>query len=247
MPTKSSIEWTHSTWNPVTGCDKVSPGCEHCYAERMARRLQAMGVDKYRSGFKVTLHPDSLEAPLHMKKPQIIFVNSMSDLFHDDVPIEYIQQVFSVMELADWHIFQILTKRSKRLKRLAGKIRWPDNVWMGVTVESAHYRFRIKDLGQTRAAVKFLSCEPLIGPIPQMDLALIDWVVVGGESGPGARPMDIAWVLDIQRQCRAQHAAFFFKQWGGVNKKRTGRLLNGRTFDELPDVPQLRGGQITLF
>ena len=236
MSGKSRIEWTESTWNPVTGCDKVSAGCEHCYAERMARRLQGMGVAKYRNGFKVTLHPYVLEAPLLWKKPQMIFVNSMSDLFHPEVPLEFVQRIFDVMSRADWHIFQILTKRSKRLKKLHTQFTWPENVWMGVTVESRHYAYRIDDLRVTNAAVKFLSLEPLLGPLPDLNLEGIDWVVVGGESGPGARPMKKEWVVDIHKQCRQQEVAFFFKQWGGVNKKQNGRLFNGRTWDEMPAI-----------
>ena len=236
MPS-SFIEWTFRTWNPITGCNKVSPGCEHCYAERMARRLQAMGVKKYANGFNVTMHPDVLEDPLGWKKPQVIFVNSMSDLFHETIPFEYVQAIFDVMRRADWHVFQILTKRSKRLARLAGKIDWPSNVWMGATVENAHYRFRINDLRKTGANIKFLSLEPLLGPLPELDLSGIDWAIVGGESGPGARPMKKEWVLDIRDQCRKQNVAFFFKQWGGINKKRTGRSLNGHFYSEMPPLP----------
>jgi len=237
MATQSRIEWTSSTWNPITGCNKVSPGCEHCYAERMARRLQAMGVKKYAHGFDLTLHPDVLEEPLGWKKPQVIFVNSMSDLFHEKVPFDYVQQIFDVMRRADWHVFQILTKRSKRLVRLADKIDWPSNVWMGVTVESAHYRFRISDLRKTGAAVKFLSLEPLLGPLPDLGLSGIDWAIVGGESGPGARPMKKEWAMDIRDQCKAQKVAFFFKQWGGVNKKRAGRRLDGHLYSDMPPLP----------
>ncbi|MEW5994625.1 MAG: phage Gp37/Gp68 family protein [Candidatus Zixiibacteriota bacterium] len=237
MSRRSKIEWTFTSWNPITGCDKVSAGCQHCYAERMAKRLQAMGVAKYRNGFRVTLHPNVLEAPLAWKKPQIVFVNSMSDLFHPDVPLEFVDRIFDVMKRADWHIFQILTKRSKRLKRLHQSRRcrdWPENVWMGVTVESRHYTYRIDDLRLTGAAVKFLSLEPLLGPLPDLDLNGIDWVVVGGESGPGARPMEKEWVIDIQRQCAQWGVAFFFKQWGGVNKKKAGRKLDGRYWNEMP-------------
>jgi len=202
----------------------------------MARRLQGMGVHKYRNGFKLTLHPQVLEEPLSWKRPRVIFVNSMSDLFHDQVPFEYIERVFDTMRRADQHIFQILTKRSKRLVKLYNKLVWPDNVWMGVTVENQHYTHRIDDLRQTSAKVKFLSLEPLLGPIPKLDLNLIDWVVVGGESGPGARPMKKEWVLDIQKQCRQQGTPFFFKQWGGINKKKAGRLLNGKIWDEMPPM-----------
>jgi protein gp37 len=239
MVTKSRIEWTHSSWNPVTGCSAVSAGCDHCYAERMARRLQAMGVAKYRNGFKVTLHPDVLEAPLKWKKPQVIFVNSMSDLFHEEIPFKFVEQVFDVMARAEQHVFQVLTKRSKQLVRLHRKLPWPTNVWMGTTVENRHYRYRINDLQKTPAATKFLSLEPLLGPLPGLDLQDIDWAIVGGESGPGARPMKKEWVLDIRRQCREQQTAFFFKQWGGVNKKRAGRRLDGRFYNEMPPLPDL--------
>jgi protein gp37 len=239
MAALTKIEWTSSTWNPITGCNHVSPGCEHCYAERMALRLQAMGVAKYRNGFKVTLHPETLETPLNVKRPQIIFVNSMSDLFHEQVPFEYVEQIFEIMSRAKQHIFQILTKRSKRLVRLGGKIDWPENVWMGVTVENHHYKFRIDDLRKTGAAIKFLSLEPLLGPLPSLDLTDIDWAIVGGESGPGARPMSKEWVLDIQRQCREQKTAFFFKQWGGVNRNAAGRRLNGRLYEAMPPLPSL--------
>lgn len=235
MPQKSLIEWTESTWNPVTGCDKVSPGCEHCYAERMAKRLKAMGVKKYRRGFKVTTHKDVLYDPLKWKKSQLIFVNSMSDLFHNDVPFEFVQQIFEVMRQCPQHIFQILTKRSKQLKRKAKLLDWPDNVWMGVTVESRPYRFRIDDLRQTDAKIKFISFEPLLGRIGDVDLSGIDWAIVGGESGPGARPMKQEWVEELLEESQKQKVKFFFKQWGGVNKKKTGRELNGRTYDEMPN------------
>lgn len=233
----SRIEWTQSTWNPVTGCTKVSPGCDHCYADRMAQRLQAMGVHKYRNGFNVTLHPSELEAPLRWRKPQIIFVNSMSDLFHPSVPFSYVEQIFDVMRRADHHIFQILTKRSKQLVRAADKIDWPPNVWMGVTVESQTYTFRISDLRKTKAAVKFLSLEPLLGPLVDLDLHNIDWAIVGGESGPGARPVKREWVESIRKQCKAADVHFFFKQWGGVNKKAAGRILNRTTYDAMPPLP----------
>ncbi len=242
MSVKSHIEWTWTTWNPVTGCNHVSPGCDHCYAERMALRLQAMGVPKYRNGFKVTLHPEVLETPLKLKKPQIIFVNSMSDLFHEQVPIEYVRQIFDIMTRADQHIFQILTKRSKRLVRFGAKLKWPDNVWMGVTVENEHYRFRIDDLRKTEARIKFLSLEPLLGPLPELDLHDIHWAIVGGESGPGARVMKKDWVHQIRQQCDEQGVAFFFKQWGGVNKKRAGRLLDGKLYEAMPPLPQPGAG-----
>ena len=233
------IEWTWRTWNPVTGCKAVSAGCEHCYAERMAKRLQAMGVAKYRNGFELTLHPDVLEQPLHWKKPQVVFVNSMSDLFHEDIPFDYLQQIFDTMKRAHWHVFQCLTKRSRNLRKLAGKLDWPPNVWMGATVESAHYTYRIRHLREIPAAVRWLSMEPLLGPVPDLDLTGIDWVVVGGESGPGARPMKREWVLDIRKACRTHGSSFFFKQWGGVNKKRTGRKLDGRYYDEMPPLPEI--------
>jgi protein gp37 len=236
MGQNSAIEWTEATWNPLTGCDKISPGCTHCYAERMSMRLRLMGQPNYRNGFELTLHPHALEIPLKWKKPQRIFVNSMSDLFHKDVPADFIQQVFATMRRASWHRFQILTKRSDRLAELSPSIDWPANVWMGVSVESADYAFRIDHLRGAGAAVRFLSVEPLLGPIERLDLRNIHWVIVGGESGPGARPMEEAWVLGIRDQCRAAGVPFFFKQWGGVNKKKAGRELQGRTWDEMPTV-----------
>jgi protein gp37 len=234
MAIKSSIEWTESTWNPSTGCDAISPGCENCYAERMSHRLKAMGQRKYRNGFRLTTHPNTLELPLRWKQPQRIFVNSMSDLFHDKVPLDYIQQVFKTMRSAHWHQFQILTKRSGRLLAVNEQIDWPANVWMGVSVESAAYKARIDHLRKTGAAVKFLSLEPLIGDLGELNLDNIDWVIVGGESGPGARQMEKTWVDSICRQCRKGDVPFFFKQWGGVQKKRAGRNLDGRTYDEMP-------------
>ena len=237
MAQGSPIEWTEATWNPVTGCTKVSPGCKHCYAERMAERLQAMGQPNYRNGFALTLQPHMLELPLRWRKPQTIFVNSMSDLFHEDVPVEYVQRVFSVMRRASWHRFQVLTKRAARLAQLSPELEWTSNVWMGVSVESAAYQSRIDALRSTGAHTRFLSIEPLLGAIPDLNLAGIDWVIIGGESGPGARPVDPAWVIDIRDQCRRAGVAFFFKQWGGTNKKRSGRLLDGRTWDEMPRAP----------
>jgi protein gp37 len=231
---KSSIEWTESTWNPLTGCTKISPGCKNCYAERMAKRLQAMGQPNYTNGFRLTLHPHALELPLLWKKPQMVFVNSMSDLFHEDVPEGYIHQVFEIMRRAHWHVFQVLTKRAERLEMLSPSIDWPANVWMGVSVETAPYVSRIDRLRTTRAAVKFLSLEPLLGALEELDLAGIDWVIVGGESGPRARPMKREWVGSIRDQCLAAGTPFFFKQWGGWNKKRNGRVLDGRTWDEWP-------------
>jgi len=234
MGANSSIEWTESTWNPVTGCTKVSPGCKHCYAERLAERLQAMGQRNYRNGFKLTLQPHMLDLPLQWRKPQRIFVNSMSDLFQKEVPPAYILRVFDVMRRAYWHQFQVLTKRSDILRELDPLFDWPPNVWMGVSVENKDYTWRIDDLRQTHARTKFLSIEPLLGPIADLNLSGIDWVIVGGESGPGARPIQRNWVVDIRRQCRQAGVAFFFKQWGGVNKKKTGRKLDGRTYDEMP-------------
>lgn len=237
MALGSGIEWTESTWNPVTGCNKVSACCKHCYAERMSERLLAMGQPNYKNGFTLTLQPQMLELPLQWKRPQTIFVNSMSDLFHQDVPLAYIQRVFDVMRRAHWHRFQVLTKRAERLAALSDQIEWPDNVWMGVSVENASVIERIDHLRATGARVKFLSLEPLLGPLPTLRLARVDWVIVGGESGPQARPMDPSWVTDIRDQCRRVGVAFFFKQWGGTNKKKTGRLLEGRTWDEMPGQP----------
>ena len=237
MAQGSAIEWTESTWNPVTGCTKVSPGCKHCYAERMAERLQAMGQVNYVNGFNLTLQPHMLELPLKWKKPQTIFVNSMSDLFHKKVPLAYIHRVFDVMAQAHWHRFQVLTKRADRLRELSSKLEWAPNIWMGVSVESESYRGRIDDLRSTDALVKFLSVEPLLGPLHNLNLDGIDWVIVGGESGPKARPMDPAWVTDVRDQCRDARVPFFFKQWGGKKKKKAGRTLEGRTWDEMPPNP----------
>lgn len=238
MANRSSIEWTESTWNPVTGCTKISPGCKHCYAERMAGRLKAMGQPNYINGFKLSLHEHVLERPFQLKKPQMIFVNSMSDLFHRDVPLDFIQKVFDVMRHASWHTFQVLTKRSRRLLELNQAIDWPVNVWMGVSVENSDHTFRIDHLRQTDAHVKFLSLEPLLGPLPNLDQNGTDWVIVGGESGPGARPMKEEWVIDIRDQCLASDIPFFFKQWGGVRKKHNGRMLQGRIWDEIPMTTQ---------
>ena len=234
MATNSSIEWTEATWNPVTGCTMISPGCARCYAERMSKRLKAMRNPNYRNGFKLTLQPHMLELPLRWKKPQTIFVNSMSDLFHLDVPVEYIQQVFAVMKKAHWHTYQVLTKRSDRLLELDPVLDWQPNIWMGVSVENAKYKFRIDHLRKTRAKVKFLSVEPLLGAIGKMNLKQINWVIVGGESGPKARPMNSEWVTEVRDQCVDAEVAFFFKQWGGVRKHLTGRELEGRTWDEMP-------------
>ncbi len=234
MPGISKIEWTEATWNPVSGCSKVSSGCLNCYAERMAYRLQRMGNPNYRNGFDVTLHPHLLEAPLSWKRSRLVFVNSMSDLFHEEVPVEFIQQVFDTMRRAHWHTFQVLTKRSKRLVDLAPSLAWPSNVWMGVSVENKDVVERIDHLRKVGSAVRFLSLEPLLGPLPDLNLRGIHWVIVGGESGPGARLMESSWVSDIKQQCENSHVPFFFKQWGGVFKKRNGRKLEGKTWDELP-------------
>lgn len=239
MAQNSRIEWTQATWNPVTGCTKVSPGCKHCYAERMAKRLQAMGVPRYRNAFRVTVHPDVVSAPLRWKKPRLVFVNSMSDLFHPDVPVPFVQQVFATMEQSPQHTFQVLTKRPEIAEQLAHQLPWPENVWLGTSVESALYVHRVKTLRRIPAKVRFLSLEPLLGPIPRLSLQRIDWVIVGGESGPGARLMERAWVTQIRDRCLAHDVPFFFKQWGGVNKKRTGRLLDGRTWDEIPRAGDL--------
>jgi protein gp37 len=230
----SDIEWTSATWNPLTGCSKISPGCRHCYAERMARRLKAMGQPNYRNGFQLTLHEHALETPLAWKRPLFIFVNSMSDLFHKDVPLDFIRRVFDTMARAHWHRFQVLTKRADNIAALSSLLDWPPNVWMGVSVENSQYTWRIDRLRETGAAVKFLSLEPLLGPLPSLQLNGMDWVIVGGESGPGARKMEREWVLDIRDQCARSSVAFFFKQWGGVNKKAAGRVLDGRMWDGMP-------------
>ena len=234
MVSKSHIEWTDSTWNPVTGCDKVSPGCKHCYAERMAKRLHAMGQYRYRNTFKLTLHEDLIDAPLSWKKPRVVFVNSMSDLFHEKIPFKFTEKVFATMIKADQHIFQILTKRSERLLEVAKDLPWTDKIWMGVSVENEDYTFRIDNLRKTPVIVKFLSLEPLLGPLNNLNLDDINWAIVGGESGPGARPMEAQWVRDIRDTCIEQKVDFFFKQWGGVNKKKAGRELDGRLWNEMP-------------
>lgn len=234
MATASSIEWTDATWNPVTGCTKVSQGCKHCYAERMAKRLQAMGVARYADGFKLALQEDQLDAPLRWRKPKRVFVNSMSDLFHKDVPTEFIRRVFEVMEQCPQHEFQVLTKRADRLEGIAPELVWPRNVWMGVSVEDRPSLWRMGHLRHVPAAVRFLSVEPLLERLGPLDLRGIDWVIVGGESGPGARPMQADWVREIRASCRQAEVAFFFKQWGGVVKKKTGRELDGQFWDEMP-------------
>ena len=230
----SSIEWTEMTWNPTTGCTKVSAGCKFCYAEVMTRRLKGMGQEKYKDGFKLRIHPDTLNIPYTWKTPKIVFVNSMSDLFHKDVPLEYIKRVFDVMNKNPQHVFQVLTKRADRLFELHTQLRWTHNIWMGVSVENEKVTERIDFLRETNAVVKFLSCEPLIGPLINLDLTNIDWVIVGGESGRKARPIKEEWVLDILSQCELSQVKFFFKQWGGTNKKKAGRLLHGRTYDDMP-------------
>ena len=234
MAPTSKIEWTEATWNPLTGCTKVSPGCKNCYAERMSLRLQAMGQRNYANGFKLTLHEHAIELPLKWKKPKTIFVNSMSDLFQEGVPLDFVLRVFEVMRQAHWHNFQVLTKRSERLRDLDRHIDWPSNVWMAVSVENEDYTYRIDHLRETGAAIKFLSLEPLLGPLRRLNLRGIDWVIVGGESGPRARPMAEEWATDIRDQCARKSVPFFFKQWGGVNKKKTGRVLGNRTWDEMP-------------
>ena len=243
MAQASSIEWTEATWNPVTGCTKISPGCAHCYAERMAKRLKAMGQKRYRNGFKLTLHPDVVEVPLRWKRPRTVFVNSMSDLFHEDVPVEFIANCFAAMEQASQHTFQILTKRPERAAELAHDLPWPDNVWMGTSVESARYTARVSHLITIPARVRFLSLEPLLGPIPSLPLDGIGWVIVGGESGPKARPMSTQWVFEIRDRCLSRGVPFFFKQWGGVHKSRMGRELEDRTWDEMPNLGGRHNGE----
>lgn len=231
---QSSIEWTEMTWNPTTGCNKVSAGCKFCYAEVMAKRLQAMGIDKYKDGFKLRLHEDALLIPYSWKSPKVVFVNSMSDLFHKDIPLSFVKKVFDVMNDNPQHVFQVLTKRSDVLLQYSSNLDWGHNIWMGVSVENEKVIHRIDDLRKTKARVKFLSCEPLIGPLPHLNLAGIDWVIVGGESGRKPRPMKEEWPLDILDQCKAAGTKFFFKQWGGTNKKKTGRILLDQTWDEMP-------------
>jgi protein gp37 len=239
MALKSKIEWTDSTWNPVTGCTKISPGCKNCYAERMALRLQAAHNPSYKNGFQLTLYERALVLPLGWRKPQAIFVNSMSDLFHEDVPDSFIKNVFNIMNRANWHRFQILTKRSDRLLQLNPELNWAPHIWMGVSVEDLEHTQRINQLRQTNAAVKFISFEPLLGIVPNVNLDGIDWVIVGGESGPFARQMEPSWVTAIRDQCQIYQVPFFFKQWGGVRKKISGRELEGRTWDEMPPIVSL--------
>jgi protein gp37 len=236
--TTSSIEWTELTWNPTTGCSKYSNGCKYCYAEIMSKRLQAMGVEKYKDAFEVRIHPDQLLLPYKWKTPKIVFVNSMSDLFHNEVPANFIKRVFSIMNDNPQHVFQVLTKRAERLVELSAELVWTDNIWMGVSVEDTSVTHRVDRLRETSAHIKFLSCEPLLGPLPGLNLDGINWLIVGGESGTRPRPMREDWVFDIQRQCEEQDVKFFFKQWGGRNKKAAGRLLNGRTYDDMPVIPE---------
>lgn len=237
MADNSHIEWTEATWNPVTGCTKISAGCKHCYAEKLAKRLHAMGNHRYARGFRTTLHWDLLERPKSWRQPRVIFVNSMSDLFHPEVPLDFIQRVFETISDCPQHTFQILTKRSERLRGLAAELHWPPNLWMGVSVEDDRVLHRIDDLRTVPAHIRFLSCEPLIGPLPELDLEGIHWVIVGGESGGGARPMYRSWVIAIRDQCHEAGVPFFFKQWGGVQKWRTGRQISGHTYDEMPATP----------
>ncbi len=240
---KSSIEWTEATWNPTTGCDRISRGCDHCYALTLAKRLKAMGNAKYQTdgdprtsgaGFGVAVHPDTLTLPLRWRQPRIVFVNSMSDLFHARVPDEFILRVFAVMQATPRHTYQVLTKRSPRLRRLAPRLPWPTNVWMGVSVEDDDHVRRVNDLRHVPAAVRFISAEPLLGPLPSLDLEGVDWLIAGGESGHRARPVDASWVADLRDACTDAKVAFFFKQWGGRTPKAGGRDLEGRTWDALP-------------
>lgn len=237
----SSIEWTEITWNPVTGCTKISSGCKNCYAERMAHRLQSMGLEKYRNGFGVTTHPDQLEDPFKWRKPRLVFVNSMSDLFHEAVEDDFIKRVFDTMNRANEHTFQVLTKRPERVIEMNNRLVWTPNIWMGVSIENTRCQYRLDVLKEVGAVVKFLSLEPLLGPLTGIQLAGIDWVIVGGESGPGARPMHSDWVREIRDNCLASEVAFFFKQWGGAFKKRAGRTLDGRTWDEMPSMQRVEG------
>jgi protein gp37 len=239
MAEHSKIEWTDATWNPVRGCTKISPGCKHCYAERFAERFRGVKGHPFEQGFDLRLIPGKIGEPLRWKSPQRIFVNSMSDLFHDDIPLDYIQHVFAVMNQASWHQYQVLTKRAERLEAVASDLPWAPHIWMGVSVESRDYLWRIDHLRRTQAHIKFLSVEPLLGPLGAINLRGIRWVIVGGESGPGARPLQPAWVADVRDQCQRAGVAFFFKQWGGVQKKRHGRELDGRTWDEMPALVTL--------
>jgi len=232
---KSSIEWTETTWNPVTGCDKVSKGCKFCYAEVMAKRLKAMGNVRYQNGFGLTLHRDKIIEPLKWKKPRIVFVNSMSDLFHKDVPLEFIQKVFKTMNETPQHTYQVLTKRSERLEEISKDLTWSDNIWMGVSIEDKEVVHRMDGLKNCGASTKFISAEPLLGKLENLDLSGIDWLIAGGESGFKSRPIEKSWVVDIKEQCEIQNVAFFFKQWGGKNKKKAGNLLDGKKYQAFPN------------
>ncbi|NYE57756.1 DUF5131 family protein [Carboxydothermus ferrireducens] len=235
MALNSSIEWTEASWNPVTGCTKISAGCQNCYAERLANRLKIIGIPRYKNGFKVTVHEDVLDYPFKWKKPRMIFVNSMSDLFHEKVPEEFIIRVFNVMNLATHHTFQVLTKRPERALKIADRLKWTENIWFGVTVENFKAKDRIKILQEIPAKIRFLSCEPLLEPLYELNLSGIHWVIVGGESGPGARPIEADWVRDILKQCQKQNVPFFFKQWGGTRKRKNGRLLDGKIWSQYPE------------
>lgn len=233
---QSKIEWTEMTWNPTTGCTKISQGCKYCYAEVMSNRLFAMGMEKYKDNFKIRMHNNALNIPYNWKKPKIVFVNSMSDLFHEEIPNHFILKAFKVMNENPQHIFQVLTKRAERLSTVANKLHWTKNIWMGVTVENSSVEHRIEYLRDINAYVKFLSLEPLIGPLPNINLSKIDWVIVGGESGNNPRPMEKKWVVDIKEQCKNSNAYFFFKQWGGKNKKKNGRAINGKYYNGMPEI-----------
>lgn len=234
---KTKIEWTENTWNPITGCSKISDGCANCYAHRMSKRLHAMGNPRYANGFEVTVHEDLIIQPFLKKKPQVIFVCSMSDLFHEKVSFEVIDKIFDVMEMSQQHIFQVLTKRSDRLLEYSKTRIISDNVWVGVSIENEKVSHRLDDLKNTSAKTKFLSCEPLLGSLENLDFVGLDWIVVGGESGPHSRPMNEEWVIDIKDKCIKDGVKFFFKQWGGIRKKKNGRLLQGIIYDDMPEVP----------
>ena len=250
MSANSSIEWTEATWNPVTGCDRVAAGCDNCYALALSKRLKAMGAEKYQNdgspitsgpGFGVTIHPQALRQPYTWRAPKVVFVNSMSDLFHAKVPLSFVQDIFDVITDTPQHTYQVLTKRSHRMARVANKLNWPNNLWMGVSVENQYVLDRVDHLRQVPSAVRFLSCEPLLGPLEGMALEGIDWVIAGGESGPNHRPMEQSWVESIRDQCLEANVPFFFKQWGGRTPKQNGRLLSGRTWDAMPTVRSAAG------
>lgn len=234
MSGKTKIEWTETTWNPITGCTPISAGCQHCYAARFAKRLHAMGNPRYKNAFEVTIHEDLIDAPLHWKKPQMVFVNSMSDLFHDEVPTEIIKRIFETMNMAPSHTFQILTKRAERLRNLSPELKWSRNIWMGVSIENRDMIYRANLLKETGAHIKFVSAEPLLTPLTELDLDSIDWLIVGGESGPGSRPVEEAWVVELKKKADATNTAFFFKQWGGINKKKNGAILQGQEYKNYP-------------